>query len=122
MLVKNRSELVGDSTYSVTITDTNSCKKTVSIYVGRTLSINDAEMRKMMIYPNPISDVLNLYCETEINTISVYDLIGNKYIEFTNNPSFDNHYSFNLSELNRGIYILLVEQNGKNEQFKFVKN
>lgn len=122
VLVKNRSELVGDSTYSVTITDTNSCKKTVSIYVGRTLSINDAEMRKMMIYPNPISDVLNLYCETEINTISVYDLIGNKYIEFTNNPSFDNHYSFNLSELNRGIYILLVEQNGKNEQFKFVKN
>ena len=71
---------------------------------------------KIIFYPNPVTDNLNISSDDTIKSVSVIDLNG-KTVKTV--KSAENIQSVNLSELSRGVYILSTDTN---QQFKFLKN
>jgi hypothetical protein len=80
------------------------------------LSINDNEINKFRIYPNPTNNTLNFKVPfTDSFKVSVYDTIGKRVL----NTTIENGNSLNVSSLNSGMYI--IKFNDYNTNFKFVK-
>jgi len=80
------------------------------------LSINDNEINKLHIYPNPTNNILNFNVPfTDNFKVSVYDTIGKRVL----NTTIENGNSLNVSKLNSGMYILKFDDYNRN--FKFVK-
>ena len=69
------------------------------------------------VYPNPTTEYLyfssNLYYDFDI---SIYDMLGKNVL----NSKIDSSRQLNVSNLNRGVYILNI--NNYNTSIKFVKN
>ena len=83
-------------------------------------SIHDIADEKISIYPNPVSDILNVISESsnvKINAASIYNIDGKLMLRNTKNLSID------VSSLASGVYILKVEDMSSNSLIKvFVKN
>jgi hypothetical protein len=71
---------------------------------------------KIVFYPNPVTDNLNISSDAAIKSVIVIDLNG-KTVKTV--KSVNNIQSVNLSELSQGMYILSTDTN---QQFKFLKN
>ena len=119
---KNRIELKGDSTYVVEVTDTNGCKKNTPIYVGSTLGLEFSNIPVLHLYPNPVSDILYIDTQEEIQKAAVVDLSGKSCIQVDLARGLNQLYSMDLSQLEKGVYFLVIQKNGLNNQFKFLKN
>ena len=82
---------------------------------GFTLGVNDNEFNAdFSIYPNPVSDVLNVSASTTVNSLGLYDLKG-KLITTSKNTFID------TSLLTNGIYILKIETEKGIENRKIIK-
>lgn len=63
----------------------------------------------LKVYPNPVTDILNIDNEQDITIVSVYDLAGRKVME----KKIDAKTAqLNLSSLSKGAYIIKVEMVG----------
>ena len=122
VVVKNRTELKGDSTYTVIVTDTNGCKKSSSIYVGSTVGLEEEIISSIKVYPNPTSDVLFISSDEKISEISIVDLYGKKCKIKTDISDFNSIISIDLSDLDLGVYFLGLTKNNIQVQVKFIKN
>lgn len=82
-------------------------------------SIEEFKKQDLIIYPNPTTDFLNIgnYSNKKIN-IKVYDIIGNLVLLIEN---FQNEL-LDVSNLNKGTYFLLINDNQNFKSIKFVKN
>ena len=70
------------------------------------------------VYPNPTSDSFKL--NGFVNKANIYSTTGQLVKQF--NGGFDNDYSFDVSSLSKGIYIVKVADENQNEKsFKLVK-
>ncbi|WP_405610313.1 M1 family aminopeptidase [Polaribacter sp. Asnod1-A03] len=71
----------------------------------------------LTIYPNPVDDILsiNTVNTTTIHKVKVYNLLSQKMLESTKNE-------VNLSELNKGVYIVTVETSSGIFRKKIIKN
>ena len=99
-------------TYTVTVTDANSCTATQSIDVANTTAIEDdlaAGINTFKIYPNPTNGVINLNIElSEVSDLNleIVDLNGRTvYTESRQNVNVYNN-ALNLSSLSKGVYML----------------
>jgi len=70
------------------------------------------------VYPNPVSDILTISSETEISSISLYDLRGNRLLVMRCNDSL---CTVDVSGLVRGTYIVRVFTAKGSRAVKFVK-
>jgi hypothetical protein len=71
------------------------------------------------IYPNPVSNNLNIECEERIDNLELYDALGRMLIREENvlgNASID------VSNLDNGIYILKIRTAKGSGEYKVVKN
>ncbi len=78
-----------------------------------TLGTNDFSVNKFNIYPNPTSNIINIFGETEIELLQIFDVSGKQLIAKKESNSVD------VSKLPKGIYFLKI--NNK-ETVKFIKN
>ncbi|SHI54590.1 Por secretion system C-terminal sorting domain-containing protein [Mesonia phycicola] len=92
---------------------------TVNISCG-TLSTTNIHKTSINIYPNPTNAIFHVDAETNISSITIYDIAGRKVIE--NNNLSTNNAQINIETLMSGAYFVNVEVNGKREIFKIVKN
>lgn len=102
---------------SVNITDTAS---PISIPAGEfrifgnqaaeTLRINEEILSNFSVFPNPTNSSFTINIKT--SKVTVYDLAGKQIKTFTGN--FNNSDSFDISELNSGVYLVKAE-NEKNQ-------
>jgi len=72
----------------------------------------------LVIYPNPVSSILNIKGLDVLSTIRVYNAIGQKLAErvaLTDNVSID------VANYAQGVYMVRIESNGKAVTSKFVK-
>lgn len=69
---------------------------------------------KIKIFPNPTSEIIQIYNLKESDLIELFDLNGNLILS---RKAFDLIEEFDLSNLKAGLYILRVE----NQQFKVIK-
>ncbi|MGX7666174.1 T9SS type A sorting domain-containing protein [Flavobacterium pedocola] len=69
-------------------------------------------------YPNPVKDVLNLSHSTEMSSVEVYNVLGQKVLVKELNAA---QAQINLSALNAGNYIVKVTANGATKSIKVIK-
>ena len=81
------------------------------------LSILDFTLNNIAIYPNPVSDQLNIYSENVvIETVAIYSMNGKKVVEeLTETNSID------VSTLSKGIYFIEVSSEYGKTVKKFIK-
>jgi hypothetical protein len=74
------------------------------------------EEPEIKVYPNPVSDILNVESKNSIKTTEIYNYVGNKIAVKSVNDNID------VSELPTGIYFLQVfYHNGKSDRVMFQK-
>lgn len=81
------------------------------------LSVNDIVKNdsNFIIYPNPVSEILNIRSEDKVKGVEIYDLSGRKVsVELTGN-------TVNVKELRSGTYIISVETTKGKSTEKFIK-
>lgn len=82
-----------------------------SILSTKNVDIEDGEIE---VYPNPVTDALNIKSKDKIKSLAVYDATGRK-IEVTASGS-----KIDVSYLKPGIYLLTVETTSRVHTSKFI--
>jgi hypothetical protein len=101
---------VGDYSYGVAIDDVTI---TSSVLATSDISLED----KLLIYPNPVRD--NLYIKSDLKSnskVSVIDMSGKLVKTFT-----DKSGSYNLSDLPKGTYMILIDDEKEMIRKKIIK-
>ncbi|MBP1645024.1 MAG: inlJ [Bacteroidetes bacterium] len=71
------------------------------------------------VYPNPAIDYLSIETKEVVQMLEVYDALGRRAISKTPNQ---NNFSLDISNLEKGIYILKLQTNEGIGSYKIVKN
>ena len=89
-----------------------------SVNPGTVLNTNNFTISKVKLYPNPTSNVLNIESLGTIQTISVYNVLGQEVINKALNSTST---SLDVSSLNSGIYVVKTVVDGVTSSTKFIK-
>jgi len=108
--------LAGD--YSVIITD-GACVDTSACVFVDVLSLEENEFKGISVYPNPITDELNI--NNENGALVSVEMIDAKGSVVVSSKVDSKSFSFNTGELNSGVYILIVRSEKSVRTFKVVK-
>ncbi|MDN3724685.1 YCF48-related protein [Aequorivita sp. SDUM287046] len=111
----------GTGTYVIMIEgydDTKSGNFQLLLTCG-TIGIEESQIEGVALYPNPVTDVLQITSNTELNSVTIFNVNGqqllNKEINGVNGE-------LDMSALTTGIYFARVTANNATETFKIVKN
>lgn len=85
------------------------------ISVGDNTGIEDDMKEIVSYYPNPVSEILRIDCDTEFS-VRVYNMVGKKLLEVRNQNQID------LSSIDTGIYVIQIEVDGSIIIGKLMKN
>jgi hypothetical protein len=88
------------------------------LHKNTTMSSDSFEVSKVKLYPNPTSNVLNIESLGTIQTISVYNVLGQEVINKALNSTST---SLDVSSLNSGIYVVKTVVDGVTSSTKFIK-
>lgn len=85
--------------------------------VTQVLSVNQNDIAGLSIYPNPVSNG-TLYINTDANderNVAIFDVLGKQVVNVTTSNT-----AINVANLNGGVYIVKVTENGKTATRKLV--
>ena len=107
--------------HELTVTDDNNCVRTFSFEVDLNTAVEDALTDLVMIYPNPVEEVLRI--EILDPTIKVRSLIDSRGMEIPvmRYPGPSGEILLNLSALERGTYWLLLEDGKSKGLYPLIK-
>lgn len=72
------------------------------------LSTNDSTLQSFSIYPNPVTDKLNIKSfDFELNTIEIFNVLGER-ISTNDTTGAENNFEINTQNLESGMYILKI--------------
>ncbi|MCV9929735.1 DUF5074 domain-containing protein [Flavobacterium sp. LS1R49] len=91
-------------------------EKSITVNATTTLATGDFKKLKLAIYPNPVSDILNIQTEDKVLNVTVYDISGKSINTRVNNNQI------NVSDFIKGMYIINVVTDKANYVQKFIKN
>lgn len=86
---------------------------------GELLGVKENALEKFTYYPNPTSGMLSLESVNNIDSVVVFNLMGQQVISTTLG---DTSGQIDLSGLSTGTYIMKVSADGQIDTFKIVKN
>ncbi len=78
--------------------------------------VNELISSDFSIYPNPANNVLRINTNQSIEEINIYNVSGSLVRTILNNTS-----TINISDLNKGMYILVVKTEEGIKQTRFIK-
>ena len=81
------------------------------------LSNDNFDSTKSITYPNPVRDILNIQTTKELNSVSVYNVMGQQVLNVTQNLS-----QINMSGLSNGAYLVKLNGATFTETLKVIKN
>ena len=122
--VQNPTNTYGaNGTYDVTLTASNAgCSNSITKTVVFSVGIEGFDLNKgTSIYPNPVSDNLNLEFSNQLEgkkKVEIYNILGEKVIELEFNGMSK---SVDVSSLSKGKYLIKVELYDKTYTRTFVK-
>ena len=91
----------------------------VSIVGDATAGVSDNILGGFSFYPNPSNDILNLKSVKSIDSVSIYNLLGQEVMQSKVNATYS---QLDVSSLSIGTYIMKVNVNGEVGTFKIIKN
>ena len=81
-------------------------------------TIKPQEIQTLAIYPNPTEGIVNINSSEKIESITLYNLLGQEV--FSKEISLT-EFNIDISNQPTGTYIAKLNSNGKSESFKLVK-
>lgn len=88
------------------------------IYGSEILSVNDNALSSFSFYPNPTLDVLNISAGKNIDSVSLYNVLGQEVLSTKVEATSSN---ISLAGLSAGTYMMKVTINGQVGTYKVVK-
>ncbi|MCD9853266.1 T9SS type A sorting domain-containing protein [Epilithonimonas sp. JDS] len=89
---------------------------TLNVLPNETLATAEIGKSKVFIYPNPVTDILNISDIKGAKSVSVFDTAGRQVKSIAASSAID------LSNLNSGLYIIKLQmENGSEKSFKVIK-
>lgn len=86
--------------------------------VPAALGIENQNLVNLKLFPNPVSDFLNISNDAEIDEINVFNLLGQKVLNRTPNSLFT---AVDMSNLSPSAYVVEVISSGNKGIFKVIK-
>jgi hypothetical protein len=84
-------------------------------YIIRDIITSESETKKPCthLYPNPITNILNIHQNSDFSRIKIFDSLGKSYFEKTNN--FTNSFEIvDMTNYPNGHYLIIVDSNTYN--------
>jgi hypothetical protein len=91
-------------------------EKSITVNSTINLGVGDFKKLELGIYPNPVSDILNIRTEDEVLNVTVYDVSGKSINTRVNNNQID------VSTFIKGMYIINIVTDKAKYVQKFIKN
>ena len=94
----------------------------VRVYQESGLSVSEEDgFGRVSLYPNPVVDVLNIKVTADLigANATLYSLLGQELMSFKHNEI---QSSIDLSQFDKGIYIVRLENNNTSASYKIYKN
>jgi hypothetical protein len=88
------------------------------VYKGTALGTNKFETSKVKMYPNPVKNTLTIEANSEIQKVSVFNILGQEVMKAS--PK-SNTATLQTNELQKGVYMVTTEIDGKVSTSKVVK-
>lgn len=115
----NTTDLIDGATYYGVLVNENGCISlptavTVNLYLG----VNDLDISKLTIYPNPTTDKVFIEYKESIDKVEVYSVLGQKVLDSTQNSS---RVEVDLQALSSGTYMIKIYVGNDNQLIKVVK-
>jgi len=89
----------------------------VRLFGPSVLSVNEFDMQKVKLFPNPVSDFIKVEINKSYN-FKIYSLTGSLILKGNQSPN----KSIDVNQLNKGLYILELETGNNNKyNYKFIK-
>ncbi|UOK43900.1 MULTISPECIES: SBBP repeat-containing protein [Flavobacterium] len=85
---------------------------------GTTMGVNDFVLNNLKLYPNPVTDIMNIENEQTISTVEVYSITGQRVLVKTVNAI---SASIDMSGLNEGMYLVKVVADDAVKAIKVIK-
>lgn len=89
-----------------------------NVSFGSPLGTSNFDTNGFRMYPNPAKDLLNLSSSTLIENVKVYNTLGQLVLKQTN---ASNDVSLNVSELSKGVYIVIAQVGNAQIRKQFIK-
>ncbi len=89
-----------------------------AIFIETVLTNNTFTFSKVIVYPNPVKDILNLSFDKEITNVSILTLLGQ---EVLNKDINANEGTIDTSNLASGTYLVKVTSNDGIKTLKIIK-
>ena len=102
--------IVGTYTVTYNVSDSNgneAAEVTRTVTVKETLGLDSTEINSVSIYPNPTTSKWTVESSRVINTVTLFNLLGQKVLEQTVN---DTKVNIDASNLKTGVYMLKVNK------------
>ena len=111
----------GTSTYIIMIEgyDDNNAGSFQLQLTCEALGVNDNQLTGVALYPNPVTDVLQISGKTEITSVVIYNINGQQLMSKNLNAL---HGEVDLNSLSTGIYFAKVLSNNAVGTYKIIKN
>lgn len=90
-----------------------------SSVIGGTVGISENSLKDFSFYPNPASDVISLKAANSIESVAIYNLLGQQVLSAKVGATTS---EINVSALTTGTYIMKVTVNGQTGSYKVLKN
>jgi len=90
----------------------------LAVTVHLVLSTGNNTLQNLTCYPNPVKNVLNIKNALPINSIAVYNTLGQQVLNSTINT---NETNLDLSSLGNGIYFIKVQAGEGSKTLRIVK-
>ena len=87
-------------------------------YKGTALGVSSFEKSNVKMYPNPVKNSLTIDANSAINRVSVYNILGQEVMKAS--PK-SNSVTLQTNELQKGVYMITTEIDGKISTSKVVK-
>ena len=85
---------------------------------GAVLDVVDIDTTNFVVYPNPLRDVLYVKGTLSVDRVSIFDLMGRNVLKASPNKS---DFNLDVSNLNKGVYMVDLKSAGKTTTIKVVK-
>ncbi len=90
----------------------------LAVTAGVDLNVTTPDLAKLRFYPNPVTDILNITSPKSIDSVSVFNMIGQVVYQA---KTSGNNVTTDLSSLPTGTYIVTVTSAGLTKDFKIMK-
>jgi PKD repeat protein len=107
--------------YSITVTDINGCTETIEVVVEMASGVTDVH-RKIIVWPNPVSDFIRIAVIKQVNHAYITNQKGEIILRYPAPVSEEGSITLDCTILKPGMYFILLS--GQNESVKvlpFVK-